>query len=401
GAARPVHHRVRAVHPAVRRRVLAAVPDGRLTAAPPRRHHLHPGLRPLPARADRARAAVDARRDGAGAGPRAHADARRTARRRRRLDTCHRDHRPGRGTRASRRARGRRGGGDRLPCAAARRRAHPAPGHLSERGPGAVPRPVLPVRRRRCGRPVPGRRGEHRGPLVPDRRPTADERALHGTARAGARGCRRDAVPAMSGRAPLPGTRVRIALTDRPVDEAVVRVIAAPQRDMTHGGRLSPALAPFADALLVDVAAAGTTVLPGAWVEHEVLERGAPIAPVPVTAADLRPPAVIMGSTERAALCWGETVWPLDLGGVVASPDAARPGPPPLSRLPRLLLVALGRRSESALTLWQAPGLGIRWQDVRLRPHAQGWFELAGVPPGTRYADAERIQGVGRARPWS
>lgn len=205
----------------------------------------------------------------------------------------------------------------------------------------------------------------------------------------------------MRGRAPLPGTRVRIALTDRPGDEAVVRVIAVPQRDMTHGGGLSPALAPFADALLVDVSVAGTTVLPGAWVEHEVLTRGAPIAPVPVTAADLRPPAVITGTPERAALCWGETVWPLDLGGAVAIPDAARPGPHPLSRLRRLVLVALGRRSEIALTLWQAPDLEIPWHDVRLLPHAQRWFELAGVPPGTRYADAERIQGVGRARPWS
>ena len=65
------------------------------------------------------------------------------------------------------------------------------------------------------------------------------------------------------------------------------------------------------------------------------------------------------------------------------------------------MLVALGRRSEIALTLWQAPDLEIPWHDVRLLPHAQRWFELAGVPPGTRYADAERIQGVGRARPWS
>src|SRR5699024_11339381 len=98
----------------------------------------------------------------------------------------------------------------------------------------------------------------------------AAERALHPAARSGPRGRRRDPVPPMSGRAPLPGTRVRIVLTDRAGDEAVVRVIAAPRRDLTHEGRLSPALAPFADALLVDVAAAGTTVLPGAWVEHEV-----------------------------------------------------------------------------------------------------------------------------------
>src|SRR5699024_12006286 len=56
--------------------------------------------------------------------------------------------------------------------------------------------------------------------------PAADERALHGAARAGAQGRRRDPVPPMRGRAPLHGTRVRIALTDRPGDEAVVRVIA-------------------------------------------------------------------------------------------------------------------------------------------------------------------------------
>lgn len=205
----------------------------------------------------------------------------------------------------------------------------------------------------------------------------------------------------MSWQAPLPGTRVRITLTDRPGDEAVVRVIAVPQRDMTHGGRLSPALVPFAEALLVDVTVSGTTLLPGAWVEREVLDRGAPLSPVPVTAADLRPPAVIAGPTDQAALCWGETVWPLDLGGVVAIPEAARAAPHPLSRLRRLVLVALGRRAEIALTLWQAPDLEVPWHDVRLLPHAGRWFELAGVPPGMRYADAERIQGVGRARAWS
>ncbi|MDN5899449.1 MAG: hypothetical protein L0H74_05215 [Brachybacterium sp.] len=205
----------------------------------------------------------------------------------------------------------------------------------------------------------------------------------------------------MSGQAPLPGTRVRIALTDRPGDQAVVRVIAVPRRDMAHGDLLSPALAPFAEALLVDVSVAGTTLLPGAWVEREVIDRGAPIAPTPVTAADLRPPAVIAGSPDRAALCWGETVWPLDLGGVVAIPDSSRAGPHALSRLRRLVLVAAGRRSEIALTLWRDPEFEIPWQDVRMLPRAAAWFELAQVPPGTRYADAERAQGVGRARPRS
>lgn len=203
----------------------------------------------------------------------------------------------------------------------------------------------------------------------------------------------------MTAQAPLPGTRVRIPLTERPGDEAVVRVIAVPRRDLAHGGRLSPVLAPFADALLVDVSAAGRTLLPGAWVETEVLERGAPIAPLPTTAADLRPPAVIAGTPDRAALCWGETIWPLDLGGVVAIPDSARPSPHPLSRLRRLALVAAGRREEINLTLWRDPALEIPWHDVRMLPRAAAWFELAQVPPGMRYADAESAQGVGRARP--
>src|SRR5699024_5568905 len=96
-----------------------------------------------------------------------------------------------------------------------------------------------------------------------------------------------------------------------------------------------------------------------------------------------------------------ETVWPLDLGGGVAIPDAARPGPHPLSRLRRLLLVALGRRSEIALTLWQAPDLEIPSHDVRLLQHAQRRFGLAGGPPRTRDAHAARLQGAGRAPPWS
>lgn len=202
----------------------------------------------------------------------------------------------------------------------------------------------------------------------------------------------------MRGQEPLPGTRVRIALTDRAGDQAVVRVIAAPRRDMAHGGRLSPALAPFAEALLVDVSLGERMILPGAWVEREVLERGTPLAPVPVTSADLRPPAVIAGTVEDAALCWGETVWPLDLGGVVAIPDSGRAGPHPLSRLRRLALVAAGRREEIALTLWRDPAFEVPWHDVRLLPRAASWFELAQVPPGMRYADAERSQGVGRGR---
>ncbi|APX31728.1 hypothetical protein BH708_02215 [Brachybacterium sp. P6-10-X1] len=202
----------------------------------------------------------------------------------------------------------------------------------------------------------------------------------------------------MSSVEPLPGTRVTIALTPREGDLAVVRVIAAPQRDMVRAGTLGEVLRPFADALLVDVAVEGRLVLPGAWVQREVLQRGTAIERVPVAAGDLRPPAVIAGTPERAALHWGETVWPLALGGVVAIPSAARAAPHPLSRLRRLVMVALGRRQEIALTLWQDPDLEIPWHDVRLLPHAARWFELAQVPTGARYADAERIQGVGRAR---
>lgn len=201
----------------------------------------------------------------------------------------------------------------------------------------------------------------------------------------------------MSRLAPLPGVRVRIALTDRPGDHAVVRVIAVPRRDMVRDGALSVPLQPFADALLVDVSVEGRVLLPGAWVQPEVLERGAPIAPTPVGAADLRPPAVLAGTPDRAALHWGETVWPLDLGGAVTIPEAGRADPHPLSRLRRLILVAAGRRAEIALTMWRDPAFEIPWQDVRLLPRAAAWFDLAQVPPGMRYADAERAQGVGRA----
>ncbi|GAA4527555.1 hypothetical protein GCM10023160_23960 [Brachybacterium paraconglomeratum] len=198
---------------------------------------------------------------------------------------------------------------------------------------------------------------------------------------------------------PLPGTRVRITLSDRPDDTAVVRVIAAPRRDMARTGALSVPLQPFAESILVDVSVGEKALLPGAWVQQEVLERGAPLAPVPVSAADLRPPAVISGAAEHASLYWGETVWPLDLGGVVAIPASARPDPHPLSRLRRLTLIAAGRREEIGLTLWRDPAFDVPWQDVRLLPRAASWFELAQVPPGMRYADAEQAQAVGRARP--
>lgn len=197
---------------------------------------------------------------------------------------------------------------------------------------------------------------------------------------------------------PLPGTRVAIGLTPVPGDVAEVRVIAVPRRDLVHRGRLSGPLEPLADAILVDVHVGGRLVIPGAWVQPEVLERGEPLPPRPVRAEDLRPPAVVVGEGAWAALHWGETIWPLGIDGSLAIPSAARSSPHPLSRLRRLALVAAGRRREVALTLWQAEDFEVPWHDVRLMPRARWWFEMAQVPPGMRYADAEQAQGVGRAR---
>ena len=196
----------------------------------------------------------------------------------------------------------------------------------------------------------------------------------------------------------LPGTRVEIPLTTAPGDVAEVRLLAAPRRDLAWSGRLSTPLQPFADALLVEVRSAARVLLPGAWVQPEVFERGTPLPPRPVRAHELRLPAVIAGSGADLALHWGETIWPLDLGGAVAIPESARAGPHPLSRLRRLLLVAAGRRAEVALTRWQDPGFEVPWHDVRLLERAAEWFEIAQVPSGMRYADAERAQGVGRSR---
>lgn len=197
---------------------------------------------------------------------------------------------------------------------------------------------------------------------------------------------------------PLPGTQVQIALTTRPEDHAVVRVVAAGARDL--GGAVSgDPLRPFGRSLLVDVRVRDRLVLPGAWVQPEVLRRGDPLPDRPVRPADLRPPAVITGEDESAELHWGRTVWPLALGGPVAIPAAARADPHPLARLRRLILVALDRRDDVGLTLWRAPDFEVPWHDVRLIPRAAWWFEIAQVPAGTRYADAEAAQLAGRARP--
>lgn len=198
---------------------------------------------------------------------------------------------------------------------------------------------------------------------------------------------------------PAPGTQVAIALTARPGDHAIVRVVAAPHRDLADPGRAAHLLEPFTGALLVDVRVGERLVLPGAWVRREVVERGEPLPPRPVRSADLRPPAVIIGDGQDAALHWGLTTWPLALQVPLVIPAAARPDPHPTARLRRLVLVALGRRDEVALTLWRQDGFEVPWHDVRLIPRAAWWFEIAQVPPGTRYADAEVAQQVGRAAP--
>lgn len=198
---------------------------------------------------------------------------------------------------------------------------------------------------------------------------------------------------------PLPGTQVAIALTARPDDRAVIRVVAAARRDLPGSTAAGGPLGPFLRSLLVDVWVRNRLVLPGAWVQPEVISRGEPVSPRPVRPADLRPPAVITGEGESAELHWGQTVWPLALGGPLAIPEAARADPHPLARLRRLILIALDRHADVGLTLWRGPDFEVPWHDVRLIPRAAWWFEIAQVPAGMRYADAEAAQGVGRSRP--
>lgn len=196
---------------------------------------------------------------------------------------------------------------------------------------------------------------------------------------------------------PPPGTQVRIALTARPEDHAVVRVIAAPCRDLAGAEHAAHLLEPFTAALLVDVRVGDRLVLPGAWAQPEVIGRGERMDERPVHPTDLRPPAVITGDGPQAVLHWGLTTWPLALQAQLAIPAAARADPHPLARLRRLVLVALGRRDEVALTLWRRADFEVPWHDARLIPGAARWFEIAQVPAGMRYADAEIAQGVGRA----
>lgn len=196
--------------------------------------------------------------------------------------------------------------------------------------------------------------------------------------------------------APLPGQTVLIPLSDRAGDVAEVRALLDRRRDIlprTDAVRADP-LAVLGDAVLVDVSVRGRVVLPGAWVEPEVFSRGEPGARHRVSARDLRMPAVVLGDGAFAALAWGETVWPLPFDDSVQVPSEARPSAHPLSRLRRLVLIADDRHDEVGLTLWRAADFVVPWHDVRLLPRARWWFEMAQIPPGTRYADAARQQGM-------
>lgn len=181
----------------------------------------------------------------------------------------------------------------------------------------------------------------------------------------------------------------------------------------------------FGAGVLVEVRSAGRVVIPGAWAERSVLDgalqqgrheraglavqsagtapdagyRAAPAARAgaafaPVRGSDLRLPAALLGTGSEAVLAWGETRWRLQLDSAIAVPDSCRPGLHSAAQLRRLALVALGRREQVALTLWQDPSWDVPWHDVRLVPRAADWFSIAGVPSGLRYADAARAQGV-------
>lgn len=192
-----------------------------------------------------------------------------------------------------------------------------------------------------------------------------------------------------------PGTTVALPLTQDPHDEAMIRLLAVPRRDLVRAGSLAAPLQPFADALLVEVSVGGRVVMPGAWVEPAVLQQGRPSPRTQVVPQDLRFPAVVAGSGSSAALHWGETVWPLPFDDTVAVPSACRAGIHSAAQLRRLALVAAGRRNDVALTLWRDPAFEVPWHDVRLVPHARWWFEMADVPPTATYRDAARLQGIG------
>lgn len=184
------------------------------------------------------------------------------------------------------------------------------------------------------------------------------------------------------------GSAIALPLTDRPGDTAVVRVLGVPRRDLLIDGVLPDPLVPFAEAVLVDVTVDGRTVLPGAWIQPRALDAGEPCSAPPVTAADLRLPAVVHGDGSQAELHWGATRWPLPFDDSVEVPRTCRASAHSSATLRRLALVAAGRRHEIPLTIWRDPAFEIPWHDVRLAPRASWWFELAQVPLGMRYRDA-------------
>lgn len=192
------------------------------------------------------------------------------------------------------------------------------------------------------------------------------------------------------------GSLLEVPLTDARADVALLHVVADVDRDLRPTSeRVRPDLLDHAaGGVLVSVEVAGHTVLPGAYVRRDDLARALVLGHRRVVAADLRFPAVVLGDAPGSVLAWGETRWPLPLDPSLAVPEACRPGVHSLSQLRRLVLVALGRRDDVALTLWRDPDLEVPWHDVRLAPRARWWFELAQVPPGMRYADAARSQGV-------
>lgn len=196
--------------------------------------------------------------------------------------------------------------------------------------------------------------------------------------------------------APLPGTLFALRLTDRTGDAATLRVLADAERDLApHAAADRPwPLEPVRDGVLVDVSVGGRAVLPGAWVTRHGLDRATGMGRERVRPTDLRMPAYVLGEGSGSVLAWGETVWPLPFDDSVAIPAACRPGVHSLSELRRLVLVALDRRADIGLTLWQDPALEVPWQDVRIVPRARWWFEMAQVPTGMRYAEAARAQGV-------
>ncbi|MCG7309982.1 hypothetical protein [Brachybacterium sp. ACRRE] len=199
-------------------------------------------------------------------------------------------------------------------------------------------------------------------------------------------------------RAARPGDVLALALTQHPGDEAHVRMLLDQRTLADRVPDAAEHLAVFGDGVLVEVRVGERLALPGVWVERSVLDLRPTGEREPVREEDLRLPAAVVGGTGQTSLAWGETRWPLPLDATVAIPSSCRPGPHSLPELRRLALHAAGRRAEIALTLWQDPGFDVPWRDVRLVPHASWWFEIAQIPPGTRYADAAARQGVEATR---